>query len=314
MNSSTNSSSTAGNAWPALAYADWQDTCNTLHLWTQVVGKVKLALAPLTNHWWGIVLFVTARGLTTGAMPCGSRALQIDFDFCAHELILRVSDGGEQRIALAPMPTADFYARVMAALRALDVEVSIWTMPVEIEGAIPFDRDRAHASYDGAAAQTFWRQLVQADRVFNIFRARFLGKASPVHFFWGSFDLAVTRFSGRAAPPLKSNATPNVAAWVMNEAYSHECSSVGFWPGSGYGRAAFYAYAYPEPDGFGAEPVAPRGAAYNTDVGQFLIDYEAVRAAASPDDALLDFMQSTYEAAANRAAWDRKALERSRTA
>ena len=181
----------------------------------------------------------------------------------------------------------------------------------EIEGAIPFDADRTHASYDAAAANTFWRQLVQADRVFNIFRARFLGKVSPSHFFWGSFDLAVTRFSGRVAPPLKSNNTPNVAAWVMNEAYSHECASVGFWPGNGgYGRAAFYAYAYPEPDGFGAEQVAPAGAAYNADVGQFLVDYDAIRTAASPDDALLDFMQSTYEAAANQGAWNRKALER----
>src|ERR1043165_2508783 len=298
------------NAWPALAFADWQDTCNTLHLWTQVVGKVKLVLAPLSNHWWGIVLFVTARGLTTGAMPVGDRVLQIDFDFCAHQLGLRPSDAREQRINLVPMATADFHAAVKQALRALDVDVGIWTMPVEIEGAIPFEQDRVHASYDGAAAKTFWRQLVQADRVFNIFRARFLGKVSPVHFFWGSFDLAVTRFSGRAAPPLKSSNTPNVAAWVMNEAYSHECSSVGFWPGNGgYGRASFYAYAYAEPDGFGAQKATPPGAASTPDVGQFLLDYDAVRTAASPDDALLDFMQSTYEAAANCGRWDRKALE-----
>ena len=184
-------------------------------------------------------------------------------------------------------------------------------MPVEIEGAIPFEQDRVHASYDAAAANAFWRQLVQADRVFNAFRARFLGKTSPSHFFWGSFDLAVTRFSGRTAPPLKSNNTPNVAAWAMNEAYSHECASVGFWPGNGgYGKAAFYAYAYPEPEGFSAAKVAPPGAAYNADVGQFLLDYDAVRMAASPDDALLDFMQSTYEAAANLGKWERKALER----
>ena len=184
-------------------------------------------------------------------------------------------------------------------------------MPSEIEGAIPFEQDRGHASYDGAAAQTFWRQLVQAALVFEIFRARYVGKVSPVHFFWGSFDLAVTRFSGRAAPPLTGGKTPNVAPWVMQEAYSHECSSLGFWPGNGgYGRAAFYAYAYPEPDGFGAQPVRPAGAAYNADVGQFLIDYDAVRAAASPDDALLDFAQSSYEAAANKGGWDRKALER----
>src|SRR6185369_1866113 len=187
--------STSDNAWPALAYADWADTCNTLHLWTQVVGKVKLRLAPLVNHWWGVVLFVTARGLTTGAMPYRGRTLQVDFDFCAHELVLRTDDAREQRVALRPMATADFYAAVMAALHALDVEVRMWTMPSEIEGAIPFEQDRVHASYDGPAAQPFWRQLVQAARVFEIFRARYVGKASPVHFFWGSFDLAVTRFS-----------------------------------------------------------------------------------------------------------------------
>jgi Family of unknown function (DUF5996) len=298
-------------AWPALAYADWEKTCNTLHLWTQIVGKVKLALSPRVNHWWGIVLTVTARGLGTGAMPYRGRALQIDFDFCAHALVLRTSDGRAQRVALAPMTTADFHAAVMAALRALEVDVRIWTMPSEIEDAIPFDQDRVHASYDAAAAQTFWRQLVQADRVLNIFRARFLGKASPVHFFWGSFDLAVTRFSGRPAPPLQSNNSPNVAAWVMNEAYSHECASVGFWPGNGgYGKAAFYAYAYPEPEGFGDAAVRPTGAAYNAEVGQFLLDYEAVRTAASPDDALLAFMQSTYEAAADLGKWERGALER----
>ena len=209
------------------------------------------------------------------------------------------------------MTTADFHAAVMAALRALDVEVPIWTMPSEIEDAIPFDQDRVHASYDPKAANTFWHQLVQTDRVLNVFRARFLGKVSPVHFFWGSFDLAVTRFSGRPAPPLTSSKTPNVAPWVMQEAYSHECSSIGFWPGNGgYGRAAFYSYAYPEPDGFGAESVRPQSAAYNTDVGQFLIDYDAIRTAASPDDALLEFAQSTYEAAANKGGWERKMLER----
>lgn len=301
------------DTWPSLAYADWQDTCNTLHLWTQIVGKVKLALSPVTNHWWGIVLYVTARGLTTGPMAYRGRTLQIDFDFCAHELVLQTSDAREQRIALKPMTVADFYAAVMQGLSALDAAVRIWTMPVELEGAIPFDQDRLHARYDAGAVNVFWRQLAHVDGVFNTFRARFLGKCSPVHFFWGSFDLAVTRFSGRAAPPLKSNNTPNLAAWVMNEAYSHECSSLGFWPGNGgYGRAAFYSYAYPEPEGFGAEPVRPPGAAYNGDVGQFLIDYDAVRAAASPDDALLAFAQSTYEAAANKGAWDRQALERAR--
>ena len=299
------------NRWPRLAYADWQDTCATLHLWTQVVGKIRLALSPLANHWWGVTLYVTARGLTTGAMPYRDRVLQLDFDFCAHALVLRTSDGREQRIALEPMAVADFHDAVMANLATLGVDVHIWTVPSEIADAVPFQQDRAHASYDAAAANAFWRQLAQAARVFEIFRARFLGKVSPVHFFWGSFDLAVTRFSGRAAPPLTGSKTPNVAPWVMQEAYSHECSSVGFWPGNGgYGKAAFYAYAYPEPDGFGAAQVGPAGAAYNKEVGQFLLDYDAVRAAASPDDALLEFMQSTYEAAANRGGWDRKRLER----
>jgi Family of unknown function (DUF5996) len=303
--------SPATENWPALAYEDWADTCNTLHLWTQVVGKVKLKLAPLSNHWWGVTLFVTARGLTTGAMPYRGRALQIDFDFCAHELVLHTSDSREERFKLAPMATADFYGSVMRALRALDIDVHIWTMPSEIEGASPFDEDRVHASYDAAATQTFWRQLVQVDRVFNIFRARFLGKTSPSHFFWGSFDLAVTRFSGRAAPPLTGSKTPNVADWVMNEAYSHECASVGFWPGNGgYGKSAFYAYAYPEPEGFAAASVRPAGAAYNPDIGQFLLDYDVVRTAPSPDEALLAFMQSTYEAAANCGRWEREALER----
>jgi hypothetical protein len=256
------------------------------------------------------VLFVTARGLTTGAMPYRDRVLQVDFDFCAHELILRTSDSREQRITLAPMATADFYAAVMTALRALEVDVRIWTMPVEIEGAIPFEQDRVHASYDGAAAQTFWRQLVQADRVFNIFRARFLGKVSPVHFFWGSFDLAVTRFSGRTAPP-PGGATPNVAAWVMAEAYSHEVSSCGFWPGNGgYGRAAFYVYAYPEPAGYGDTRLSTPEAFYDKSLGQFILPYDAVRQSPDPDALLLGFLQETYEAAATRARWDRQALER----
>ncbi|MEN3384911.1 MAG: hypothetical protein V7608_4955 [Hyphomicrobiales bacterium] len=309
--SSSAKASIDNNAWPGLAYTDWQDSCNTLHLWTQVVGKVKLALAPVSNHWWSIVLYVNARGLTTGPMAYRGRTLQIDFDFCVHALVLRTSDAREQRIALTPMTVADFYAAVMRGLSALDVDVHIWTVPVELEDAIPFDQDRLHAHYDAAAVNIFWRQLAQIDGVFKTFRARFLGKCSPVHFFWGSFDLAVTRFSGRAAPPLTSSNTPNVAAWVMREAYSHECSSLGFWPGNGgYGRAAFYSYAYPEPAGFGSEPVRPQGAAYNGDVGQFLIDYDTIRAASSPDDALLEFAQSTYEAVANKAGWDRTALER----
>jgi hypothetical protein len=297
-------------SWPPLPLSEWADTCDTLHLWTQVVGKIRLALAPRANHWWQVTLYVTARGLTTGAMAYQGRALQIDFDFCSHALVLRCGDGREERVALAPMATADFYGEVMRRLTALDIDVRIWTMPVEIPDAIPFERDREHQSYDATAATAFWRQLVQADRVFNIFRARFLGKASPVHFFWGSFDLAVTRFSGRTAPPTKAVA-PNLGPWVMHEAYSHECSSCGFWPGNGgYGRAAFYSYAYPEPAGFAQAPVRPAGARYDGALGEFVLDYDTVRAAASPDDALLAFLQSTYEACADHAKWDRQALER----
>lgn len=301
---------TVPDDWPRLVYADWRDTCATLHLWTQVVGKIRLALAPFANHWWQVTLYVTARGLTTGAMAYRGRALQIDFDFRDHVLVLRCGDGREERIALVPMTTAEFYGEVMRRLTALDIDLRIWTMPVEIPDAIPFERDREHASYDAAAATAFWRQLVQADRVFNIFRARFLGKASPVHFFWGSFDLAATRFSGRTAPPTKAVA-PNLGPWVMREAYSHECSSAGFWPGNGgYGRAAFYSYAYPEPAGFADATVKPDGAGYNRTLSEFVLDYDTVAAAPSPDDALLDFLQTSYEAAADRAGWDRPALER----
>ena len=289
---------------------EWQDTCATLHLWTQVVGKIRLKLAPMVNHWWQVTLYVTARGLTTSAMPYRQLYLQIDFDFLDHQLVLRTSDGREERVALAARPVADFYAEVMARLRALGVDIHIWTMPSEIEDAIPFDQDRQHAAYDADAAQRFWRQLVQADRVLNNFRSRFLGKCSPVHFFWGSFDMAVTRFSGRTAPPLTRGA-PNVGAWVMREAYSHEVSSCGFWPGNGgFGRAAFYAYAYPEPDGFSAAPVRPDAAYYDKGLGQFILPYDAVREADNPDETLLAFLQTTYEACADRAGWDRKALER----
>jgi hypothetical protein len=297
-------------AWPSLEWGEWQDTCATLQLWTQVVGKIRLALAPMLNHWWQVTLYVTARGLTTSAMPYRGLTLQIDFDFIDHQLVLRMSDGREERAALAARPVADFYADVMGRLRALGVEVHIWTMPSEIENAIPFDQDRQHASYDAAAAQCFWRQLAQADRVLNMFRARFLGKCSPVHFFWGSFDLAVTRFSGRTAPPMTKGA-PNVGAWVMREAYSHEVSSCGFWPGNGgFGRAAFYCYAYPEPQGFSAAPVRPDAAYYDKGLSQFILPYDAVRTAADPDATLLDFLQTSYEACAANAGWDRQALER----
>ncbi len=297
--------------WPSLAFEDWKDTCETLQLWTQVVGKIRLKLAPMVNQWWQVTLYVTARGLTTSAMPYQDRFVQIDFDFLDHRLVLRTSDGRRDQFPLTACSVADFYTEVMQRLRALGIDVHIWTMPSEIENAIPFERDREHHAYDAAAAQRFWRQLVQADRVMNVFRGRFLGKCSPVHFFWGSFDLAVTRFSGRAAPPLSSH-SPNLGDWVMREAYSHEVSSCGFWPGNGgYGKAAFYAYAYPEPAGFGDAPVPPP-AAYDKNAGQFLLPYDAVRSADDPDELLLAFLQSTYEACADRAHWDRQALERQR--
>ncbi len=299
-------------AWPELAYADWADTCQTLHRFSQIVGKTRLALEPMLNHWWQVALYVSARGLTTSAMPCsGGRLLEVEFDLVAHELALRVSDGGRQAVPLAAHSVADFYADYRAALAALDVAVQIWPVPVEIPSdALPFAEDRVHAAYDAAAAQRFWRVLVQVDRVCKVFRGRFQGKSSPVHFFWGSFDLAVTRFSGRTAPPHPGGA-PHVADRVMREGYSHELSSAGFWPGSPQApQAAFYSYAYPTPQGFGGAPVAPAGAFWSAEMGEFLLPYDAVRAAADPDAALLEFLQSTYEAAADLAGWDRQALER----
>ncbi len=296
--------------WPDLPLAEWSSTCDTLQLWTQIVGKVRIALTPLVNHWWNATLHVTSRGLAAPAMPYRGRTVDIVFDFIAHRLIIETGDGGVETIALEPMAVADFYAAFMAALRGLGIDVHIWTMPGEIENAIPFEMDRTHAQYDPAYVQRFHRALLQINRVMAEFRARFLGKASPVHFFWGSFDLAVTRFSGRTAPPPTST-TPNVAASVMTEAYSHECSSCGFWPGNGgYGRAAFYVYAYPEPEGYGATHLKTAGAFYDKNVGQFILPYDAVRLASDPGTLLLGFLQETYAAAADLAQWDRKALER----
>ncbi|MGN6747329.1 MAG: DUF5996 family protein [Xanthobacteraceae bacterium] len=300
----------ADSRWPDLPFAAWRDTCDTLVLWTQIVGKVRIACTPLINHWWNATFDVTSRGLLAAAMPYGGRTFDIVFDFAAHQLRIETSDGRAQLLALQPMPVADFYAAVMAALHRLDIDVHIWTMPSEIEGAIAFEEDRTHAQYDRVYAERFWQALVQVNRVFTEFRARFIGKVSPVHFFWGGLDLAVTRFSGRTAPPLKGQ-TPNVAKWVMDEAYSHEVSSCGFWPGNGgYGRAAFYVYAYPEPDGYGASGLKTAQAAYDRNIGQFILPYDAVRNARDPDGLLLGFLQETYEAAADLAKWDRKALER----
>ena len=299
-----------GTIWPDLPLAAWSETCDTLHLWTQIVGKVRIALTPLVNHWWNATFLVTARGLVAPAMPYCGRTVDVIFDFATHRLVIETSDGRVEGFALEPMAVADFYSEFMQRLSRLGIEVHIWTMPSEIENAIPFERDRVHAQYDRLYAQKFWLALLQANRVMNEFRASFIGKASPVHFFWGSFDLAVTRFSGRTAPPPKG-ATPNVASWVMAEAYSHEVSSCGFWPGNGgYGRAAFYVYAYPEPAGYGDTHLATTDAFYDEGLGQFILPYDAVHRASDPDKLLLGFLQETYVAAAELANWDRKALER----
>ncbi len=297
------------DTWPSLPLEAWRDTLATLHMWMQVVGKVRLAQVPLINHWWNVTLYVTSRGLTTGPMPYGPRSFQIDFDFLDHELRIQTSDGSTAAIALEPRSVADFYEAVMRELRALGVAVKIWPVPVEIESPIPFRKDRQHAAYDPEYARRLWRILVQAERVMTEFRSRFLGKVSPVQFFWGSFDLAVTRFSGRGAP--KHPGAPNVADFVTREAYSHEVSSAGFWPGGGPGiEPLFYAYAYPEPAGFKDHPIHPEEASYSPDMGEFVFPYEAMRRSGDADAALLAFLQSTYEAAAVHAHWDRESLER----
>ncbi|MGH7497411.1 MAG: DUF5996 family protein [Gemmatimonadales bacterium] len=303
---------TGSTEWPALPFAEWQDTCRTLHMWTQIVGKTRLALAPMENHWWQIALYVTPRGLTTSAMPSGARTFAVDFDFLDHQLQVRVSDGATRTLPLVPQSVADFYAAYMALLRSLGLEVRIRPTPVEVETAIPFATDREHASYDNDAANRYWRLLVQADRVLKRFRGRFLGKASPVHFFWGSFDLAATRFSGRLAPRHPGGA-PNCPNYVMEEAYSRECSSCGFWPGGGaLAGPTFYAYAYPEPAGYADHPVGPAVARYDTELREFILPYETVRNAAAPDEVLLEFLQSTYEAAADLGRWDRATLDQPR--
>lgn len=288
---------------------EWQDTCTTIHMWSQVIGKIRLELGPSINHSWGTAMYVTTRGLTTSPIPNGGRSFAIDFDFVEHKLCITTSEGAERSFRLEPMAVADFYGKTMSALRELGIEVAIFTRPVEVVEAIRFEEDRQHASYDAEAAHRFWQALVQADRVFKEFRARFIGKVSPVHFFWGAFDLAVTRFSGRTAPK-HPGGVPNCADRVMEEAYSHEVSSAGFWPGPGLGEAAFYAYAYPAPDGFKEYPVQPEAAYFHETLGEFILPYEAVRTAADPDQALLSFLETTYEAAAVLANWDRAALER----
>ena len=303
------STNDAGGAWPALPFAEWSETLATLHMWTQVVGKVRLAQAPHVNHWWQVPLYVSARGLATSAVPYGLKNFQIDFDFIDHKLLIETSDGGGRALELAPRTVADFYREFTSRMRELNLDVKIWTTPVEVENPVPFERDEGHKSYDPEYANRFWRALVHADRVFQKFRSRFTGKCSPVHFFWGSFDLAVTRFSGRPAPTHPGS--PGVADSVTREAYSHEVSSAGFWPGGpALPEPIFYSYAYPEPEGFKDSPARPERASYNNDFKEFVLPYEAVRASADPERDLLDFLQDTYEAAATRGNWDRAALER----
>jgi len=293
------------NLWPALAYAEWRDTAATLQLWTQIVGKVRLALSPWVNHGWQVPLYVNARGLGTSPIHAGRGMLEIDFDFVDHQLIVRTSEGSDRRFALEPMTVAAFYRRLMSELNAAGIDVTINVMPNEVPTPIRFPDDEVHASYDAAAVHRFWRALVQIDRVFRLFRTAFLGKCSPVHFFWGSLDLAVTRFSGRTAP-LHPGGIPGLPDEVTREAYSHEVSSAGFWPGGdAYPQAAFFSYAYPTPPGFAQAAIEPAGAAWSAEMGEWLLPYDAVRTTANPDGALLSFLRTTYRAAADLANWDR---------
>jgi hypothetical protein len=293
-------------SWPALPLEAWKDTYATLHMWTQIVGKVRLALCPLINHWWEVPLYVSARGLTTSPIPCARGILEIEFDFVRHNLLIQTSEGASKSIPLAPRSVAAFYQEFMAALQSLGIDVKIWKMPVEVPNPIAFDKDAEHASYDREYVNRFWRILVLADTIFKEFRAGFIGKSSPVHFFWGSFDMAVTRFSGRRAPEREG------ADVITREAYSHEVISAGFWPGGGdIKEAAFYAYAAPEPAGFAQAAVRPASAFYHPQMHEFLLMYDDVRQASSPKATLLEFLQSTYEAGANLAKWERAELERS---
>ncbi len=294
---------------PSLPLEAWQDTHDSLHMWIQMVAKIRLALSPMINHWWQTTLYVTPLGLTTSSIPYGTEAIQIDFDFIDQLLLLKDSSGAKQSFPLVAQPVADFYHQLMDALHSMGVEVKIWTEPVEVDEQIPFDQDQTHTAYDPDYARRFWRVLLQADRVMKIFRGRFTGKASPVHLFWGSFDLATARFSGRRAPIMEK--AYHVAKYVMEEAYADEVSSVGFWPGVGLGEPAFYAYTYPEPPGYAQYPVEPKEAYYHPTLREFILPYEAVRNSGAWDQVLLSFFQTTYEAGANLAHWDREALEHS---
>jgi hypothetical protein len=297
--------SARSEAWPALPLSEWAETYATLHMWSQIVGKVRLALSPRVNHWWEVPLYVSARGLTTSPIPYERGTFEIEFDFIDHKLDIVTTGGEISSLTLVPQSVADFYAKFMEMLHSLHINTRIWKMPVEVPNPIRFDQDRTHASYDPEYAHRFWRILVTVDSVFKEFRARFVGKVSPVHFFWGSFDFAVTRFSGRRAPERAG------ADAITREAYSHEVLSVGFWPGGGEMKgAAFYAYAAPEPPGFGDRPVRPAKAFYSKQMNEFFLMYDDVRTSDSPRDALLEFCQSTYEAGAELGKWDRANLER----
>jgi hypothetical protein len=296
----------AHTQWPALPSDTWRDTYPTLHMWTQIVGKIALALTPRTNHFWNVALHITSRGLTTPLMYCRDCAFTISFDFIAHELLIETSDGATEIIVLKPRTVAEFYGLLMSTLHRMHIDVRIWTMPQEVPNPIKFEKDDTHRSYDAAAAKTFWQMLIAMKPVFDEFRAKFIGKCSPVHFFWGSFDLAVTRFSGRRAPE-RPGADP-----ITRESYSHEVISHGFWPGSGaMPEPAFYAYAAPEPAGLKTAKASPQNAFYSTDLSEFLLPYEAVRTAKSPEDELTAFLTSTYNAAADLAKWNRSEVERS---
>ncbi len=291
--------------WPELPLASWEDTYHTLHMWSQIVGKVRLALSPKTNHWWEVPLYVNSVGMTTSPIPYPGGVFEIQFDFIQHQLVIQTSHATSKKLALKPRSVADFYREFMAALASLGIEVKIWKMPCEIPDPIPFDQDTQHASYDAEYVHRFWRILVSCDAVFKQFRAAFIGKASPVHFFWGSFDLAVTRFSGRRAPE-REGADP-----ITREAYSHEVISAGFWPGGGDIKgAAFYTYAAPEPAGFGQYPVRPPEAFYHPQMKEFILMYDDVRRSDSPQGRLLEFLQSTYDAGADLGKWNRKELEK----
>ena len=301
------------NSWPELPpLEDWQATCTTLHMWTQIVGKIRLELSPHINHSWGTTLYITPRGLTTSPIPDRRGTFAIDFDFVDHALRVATSEGAVRSFALEAMSVADFYRKTMQALHDLGIQVKIFPRPVEVAVAIPFEEDQTHATYQADTVHRFWRALVTVDRVLTDFRAGFIGKASPVHFFWGAFDLAATRFSGRTAPR-HPGGVPHCPDRVMWEAYSHELSSAGFWPGAGLGEAAFYSYAYPSPAGFREAPVQPEAAYFHDGLGEFILPYEAVRTAENPAQALLSFLRTTYESAATLAHWDRSALERQST-